>query len=397
MGKKHLRSGRFVRQSGNHQAFIPADLPPNPPLEFREDTLCLLNDAGLALGRLDGLTVNLPNPNMFLSMYVRKEALLSSQIEGTQASLDDILAYEAEKLERGDRHDTVEVINYIRAMNYGLERLEKLPICLRLIREIHETLLQGVLGQGKNPGDFRTSQNWIGSPGSTINTASFVPPPPHEMQNSLNSLERFIHKGKNLPSLIRCALIHAQFETIHPFLDGNGRIGRLLITLILYQEQVLHQPLLYLSYYFKANRQGYYDRLNAIRHDGAWEEWIDFFLKGVAEVADQATQTARRILKLRSEHEQIVQNARPRGARNALLLLDALYETPYMTPTMVCERLQVSQPTANGLLSVFRKHDLVREITGQRWRQVFGYEPYLALLREGTEPPQEDVDRAQSE
>jgi Fic family protein len=324
-------------------------------------------------------------------MYVRKEALLSSQIEGTQASLDDVLAFEAEKAERGEPFDVGEVVNYTNVMQHGLKRLNELPVCLRLIREIHAILLQGVRGEAKSPGKFRDNQNWIGNPGSTIDEASFIPPPPNEMQISLRDLEQFINKKHAIPSLVRCALIHAQFETIHPFLDGNGRVGRLLITFKLCEEKVLHQPLLYLSYYFKAHRQEYYDKLNAIRSNGQWEPWIDVFLRGVTEVSIQATNTARDILEMRSRHEQIVQQARPRGSSNGLRLLDMLYETPYVRAKSVCRKIGVSPPTANTLLSMFAKLELLREMTGQRWGQLFAYEPYLGLLRKGTEPTTEDV------
>lgn len=378
------RSGRYISQSTGYRAFLPNPLPPVPAVELDGEMQCALNDAALELGRLDGLTINLPNPDLFLSMYVRKEALLSSQIEGTQASLEDVLAYEAQA-NVGESNDAADVVNYVAAMNYGLERLRSLPLSLRLIREIHGKLLANSRGQEKRPGEFRTSQNWIGSSGSTIQNASFVPPPPHELPAALASLEKFVHSNEPIPALLRCALVHAQFETIHPFLDGNGRVGRLLITFLLCHDGILSRPLLYLSYYFKANRAEYYDRLNAVRFGGDWEGWLKFFLRGVIEVALQATATAKKVLELRREHMAIVTSARPKGATNALRLLDLLFDRPYQFSRLVSESLQVSTPTANALLSVFEQLGLVREMTQMSWGRVYSYHPYLELLREGTE------------
>ncbi|MEX0675776.1 MAG: Fic family protein [Pirellulales bacterium] len=345
---------------------------------------CLLNDAALELGRLDGLAINLPNPDLFLSMYVRKEALLSSQIEGTQASLDDVLAYEVQAQSHRSK-DAVEVVNYVRAMNYGLERLKTFPLSLRLIREIHGVMLEGVRGGEKLPGEFRKSQNWIGSAGSTIETADFVPPPPHEVQAALANFEKFLHSKLAIPALLRCALVHAQFETIHPFLDGNGRIGRLLITFLLCHDGVLRRPLLYLSYYFKIHRSEYYDRLNAVRFEGDWEGWLKFFLRGVVEVARQAAETAKRILDMRASHLETVRKARPKGSTNALRLLDLLYMAPYQSASATSETLKISVPTANSLLSTFQGIGILREVTQASWGRIYAYKPYLDLLREGTE------------
>lgn len=380
------RAGRFISQPTGYRAFIPAPLPPDPPLGFDEQSQCLLNDAALELGRLDGIAINLPNPDLFLSMYVRKEALLSSQIEGTQASLDDVLEYEVAADAYGHAEAT-EVVRYVRAMNYGLDRLrEKFPLSLRLIREIHRELLSDGRGSERMPGEFRSSQNWIGSAGSTIETASFVPPPPHEMTASLGDLERFIHGAESTPLLIRCALVHAQFETIHPFLDGNGRVGRLLVTFLLCHAGALRRPLLYLSYFFKSRRQEYYERLNAVRFDGDWEGWVKFFLTGVVEVARQAAGTAQRIVRLREGHRSLIGSAMPRAAMNALRLLDHLYGRPYATAASIVEAIGVSQPTANGLLGKLESAGIVQEVTKQAWRRVYVYQPYMDLLREGTEP-----------
>jgi Fic family protein len=340
------------------------------------------------LGRLEGLTVNLPNPNLFVSMYVRKEALLSSQIEGTQASLDDVLAYEVRRPDQPASQDAGEVVNYVRAMNFGLRRRATLPLSLRLIREIHAELLKGVRGgePTKLPGEFRTTQNWIGHPGCTLDQATFVPPPPHEMKAALYDLEKFLHSKRRLPVLVHCALAHAQFETIHPFVDGNGRVGRLLITFLLCHAGVLKRPLLYLSYYFKAHRQEYYDRLNAVRTAGDWEGWLRFLLRGVAEVAEQASQTAGQILALYQQHLRDIHRAFPRAAGSATRLLDHLFDRPYVTAASVSESLSVTAPTANKLIARFQGLGILRETTGQSYGRVFVFDPYLALLREGTQP-----------
>jgi Fic family protein len=380
------RAGRYVNQPTGYKAFIPSPLPPDPPLRTDDEIMALLGDAALALGRLDGLAVNLPNPDLFVSMYVRKEAVLSSQIEGTQATLEDVLAFEVEAAKEGIPADAAEVVNYVRAMSYGNRRLQTLPLSLRLIREIHRELMHGVRGSERLPGEFRTSQNWIGAPGSTLTDAAFVPPPPHEMTRALGDLEKFLHTPSPLPLLIRCALTHAQFETIHPFLDGNGRVGRLLITFMLCHGGALARPLLYLSYYFKANRNEYYDRLNRVRFEGDWEGWVRFFLRGVADVAKQAAETAMKILDLRARCDDKLRRAKIRGTATALRLLDQLFEHPVTTAATVMQWLDVSKPTANDLLATFEKARLLRETTGQARGRVFAFEAYLKLLRAGTEP-----------
>src|SRR6266567_3206731 len=291
------RAGRTIRQPEGYQAFIPTPLPPDPPLRFDSQLATVLAGAGTALGRLDGVAATLPNPELFVAMYVRREAVLSSQIEGTQSTLDDVLAFEIDSNHSKLPGDIEEVVNYINAMNYGLVRLQSLPLCLRLLREIHGRLLAGGRGSEKSPGEFRQSQNWIGGP--RLAEATFIPPPPHEMRAALGNLERFLHDADGLDPLIVCALAHAQFETIHPFLDGNGRVGRLLITFLLCHAKVLQRPVLYLSHYLKQHRASYYDRLMAIRTAGDWEGWLRFFLTGVGEVAREAEQTARGIVQLR--------------------------------------------------------------------------------------------------
>lgn len=380
------RAGRYFQQPTGYKAFVPNPLPPDPPLQLDEEIQCLLERAVMRLGRLEGLTIHLPNPDLFLSMYVRKEAVLSSQIEGTQASLDDVLAYEVQQPQLDN--DASEVVNYVQAMKYGLTRLATLPLSLRLIREVHAELLKDVRAGElvRTPGEFRTSQNWIGRPGCTLNEAIFVPPPPYEMNLALNELEKYLHDPAPLPTLVRCALVHAQFETIHPFLDGNGRAGRLLITLLLCQAGMLTQPLLYLSYYFKANRDEYYEWLNRVRTTGDWEGWVRFFLRGVAEVAEQAADTAMQIIALRRKHIEAIREAYPRASGNAVRLLDRCFEQPYFNAARCSDQLAVSVPTANSLVARLQKLGFLREVTGQSYGRVFAYEPYLALLREGTKP-----------
>lgn len=373
-----MRAGTLVRQPAGYTAFIPAPLPPDPPLSIDAEMLDLLSRADLALGRLDGATEVLPNPELFVAMYVRQEAVLSSQIEGTQASLADVLEYETAAARRNLPGDVGEVVNYVRAMDYGLARLEQLPLSLRLIREIHAELLKGVRGGERSPGEFRTSQNWIGQAGDTIETATFVPPPPLEMVRAMGELEKFLHAPIPMPILLKAGLVHAQFETIHPFLDGNGRMGRLLITFFLVQQKVLSRPLLYLSFFFKQHRDEYYDRLQAVRTRGDWEGWIKFFLRGVGTVGTQATDTARQILRMREEHRR--QLSQGRGAGNTLRLLDLLYEKPVVTAKNVQEGLGVTHPTANALLGQMVDAGLLDEVTGQTRNRLFVYRQYLSLF-----------------
>ena len=347
------------------------------------ELLQLLSEADQAIGRLDIVTERLPNPDVFVAMYVRKEAVLSSQIEGTQSSLVDLVEYEAQQATRGLPQDVGEVFNYVRAMNHGLARLPELPVSLRLIREIHALLLEGVRGQEHNPGEFRTSQNWVGPDKCPLSQATYVPPPPHEVLPALGDLERFIHDGTRMPILLKIGLIHAQFETIHPFGDGNGRMGRLLITFLLCERGVLQRPLLYLSYYLKRNRQEYYDRLTAIRTRGQWEEWLRFFLQGVLEVSREATDTARRVSELREEHRQLLQTRKAQLA-TSLLLLDLLYANPVVTVKRVRELLQVTNVYANKLVSQFAESGLLQQIGSGSRNRVFVYGEYLHLLSEGT-------------
>jgi Fic family protein len=374
------RAGRFVQQTTGYKAFIPAPLPPDPPLTYSGELQSLLSDADRNIGRLDALASMLPNPDLFVAMYVRHEAVLSSQIEGTQSTLEDVLAFEADALQSDTPKDVEEVVNYVRAMNHGLERLPDLPLSLRLLREIHAELMKGVRGGEKSPGEFRTSQNWIGGRGSSLRDAAFIPPPPHEVINVLGQLENFLHAERTRgPLLIRCGLAHAQFETIHPFLDGNGRVGRLLITLMLCEEKALSRPLLYLSLFLKAHRAEYYDRLTAIRMQGHWEQWLLFFLRGVSATALAASQTAKDIVSLRDKHRsEVAKNAK------ALTLLDHLFRYPTVSVNSVRKLMDCTFPTASKLITDFETRGWLQEMTGHERNRVWRYQPYLELFHRET-------------
>ena len=374
------RAGRYIQQTTGYRAFVPNPLPPDPPLTYSGELQTLLSDADRDLARLDAIASLLPNPDLFVAMYVRHEAVLSSQIEGTQSTLEDVLAFEADALRDDTPKDVEEVVNYVRAMNHGLARLPAFPLSLRLLREIHGELMHGARGGDKSPGEFRTSQNWIGGRGSTLANAAFVPPPPHELMNALGALERFLHEERaTVPLLVRCGLAHAQFETIHPFLDGNGRVGRLLITLMLCEHGALSRPLLYLSLYLKAHRAEYYDRLTAIRNQGHWEQWLVFFLRGVSVTARVATQTARDIVMLRDSHRvSVVKNAK------ALVLLDAMYRQPTVSVKRVAQVLSCTFPTAAKLVRDFEARGWLREVTGYGRNRLWRYQPYLDLFHRDT-------------
>ena len=379
---KLKRSGGYIQQASGYKAFIPSPLPPNPPIQFKGNLPKLLSEADRALARLDSLGDILPNVDLFIAMFVRKEAVLSSQIEGTQASLEDLFQYESgqspEKV-----NDVDEVVNYIKALNYGMERLDTLPMSNRLIKEIHEVLLKGVRGAMKTPGEFKRTQNWIGPQGSSLADASFVPPPPHEAVTAMGELEKHLHRDNDYPALINCALIHYQFESIHPFLDGNGRLGRLLITFYLYWKGILHKPLLYLSYFFKKNRQEYYDRLTMVRNSGNYEQWIEFFLKGVAEVSDLAIETAKKILELQTSHRNLLWQKKI-SSPLAVGLLEKLFYTPYMSVKNVAEAFSISYQAASLLVNQFEKHGILKETTGKKRDKLYVYKQYIDILSEGT-------------
>jgi Fic family protein len=343
------------------------------------DILAVLSRADIALGRLDGILKVIPDPDFFVAMYVRREAVLSSQIEGTQSTLEDLLEVELEPDARDPLSDVGDIVNYIRAMSYGLRRLEELPLSLRLIREIHDELLTDGRGSQATPGEFRTSQNWIGPAGAPLNRATFVPPPVPDMMEALSNFEFFLHDDEERPPLIEAGLAHAQFETIHPFLDGNGRVGRLLITFLLVHRGVLRRPLLYLSYFLKLHRAEYYDRLMDVRRRGDWEGWLRFFLTGVAETADEATLTAERIFELRERHRTLVMEE---TGPNGLKLLSALFRRPLINVNVATRELEVTFPTANRLVGRFEELGLLVEVTGQRRSRMFRYEPYVRLFDE---------------
>jgi Fic family protein len=373
-------SGKYIQQLEGYAAFIPQNLPPLPPVEIDDEMRSLLSRADRALGRLDGSIEALPNAELFVFMYVRKEATLSSQIEGTQASLGDVLEVEAQLFDPTRPNDTEEILNYVAALTYGLERLETLPLSLRLIREIHERLMQGVRGQHATPGEFRTSQNWIGPQGATLKTATFVPPPQKDLPALLGALEAYMHASDHTPLLVRLGLIHAQFETLHPFLDGNGRMGRLLITFLLCQQGALFKPVLYLSHYLKRHRSRYYDLLQAVRDTGDWEGWLKFFLTGVHEVANEASETARKIVQMREAHRQALIDNLGRGAGNGLKLLESLYQAPLFTVAKVAGLLAISSQAANSLTDRMVDLGLVAEATGNRRNRVFRYDPYVRIF-----------------
>lgn len=378
------RAGAYQKQPTDYLAFIPRSLPPTPPLRIDPAMLLLLSEADRALGRLDGAADTLPNPDLFVFMYVRKEAVLSSQIEGTQASLMDVLEFEADAAKPGNPQDVEEVVNYIGAMNYGLARLKELPLSLRLIREIHASLMQGVRGGNKDPGEFRRSQNWVGPAGSNLKRAIYVPPPPVQMLEALNNLEIFLHGGDPMPVLIKAGLAHSQFETIHPFLDGNGRMGRLLITFLLCQSTVLKRPLLYLSFYFKQHRKEYYDRLQSVREYGDWEGWLKFFLRGVTQVSEEATQTSRHIVSLREQHRELIRVRTRKGASTALALLEKLYFRPVVSVQRITELTGLTYANANNLAKDFVNIGLLKETTGAKRNRSFAYKPYLDLFKDVT-------------
>lgn len=386
----HRTTGHYVTGSlagSRYEAFIPSPLPPDPPLDFaRPDLVARKERADQALGRLDGITLMLPDPELFLYQYVRKEALLSSQIEGTQSSLSDLLLYEVDAAPGVPIDDVEEVSNYVAALNHGLRRLrdDDFPLSLRLLREMHALLLQGGRGANKQPGEFRKGQVWLG--GASPALARFVPPPPDALPAVLADFERFLHApSEQIPPLIKAALAHVQFETIHPFSDGNGRLGRLLIALILCSEQVLREPSLYLSLYFKRYRADYYDRLDAVRTSGDWEGWLGFFLDGVADTARQAVETAQRLLALLARDRARVAALGSR-AGNVGLVFEQFARRVVLTVPQVAPQLPLSAPTIRAAVRALEGLGIVNELTGQQRHRVFAYQAYLDILSEGAQP-----------
>jgi Fic family protein len=380
--------GKLVVQGGSPEpfkSFVPHPLPPEPPIEFGPGLLDLMEKANLALGRLDGLARLLPDLQLFLYFYVRKEAVLSSQIEGTQSSLSDLLLFESKEVPGVPLNDVQEVSSYVAALQFGLKKLRQdFPMSLRLMRDIHRVLLSKGRGENKEPGEFRKSQNWIG--GTRPGNAVYVPPPRDDVAPLMGQLEKFYHEQKGLPVLVKAALLHVQFESIHPFLDGNGRLGRLLITLMLVGDGVLVEPLLYLSLYFKQHRTAYYDLLQKVRLDGDWEEWLTFFFTAVLETAQQAVNTAHQVLKVFGrDRSRIDKLGRIRGS--AILLHNLLHERPYLSIPAASKQLRLSQPAVTKAMKALQQLGIVDESSGRAWKRVFVYSSYLKIMTEGTERP----------
>jgi len=367
-------AGKVIRTSEGYHAFIPAPLPPK--FTYDAELALALSRADAALSELSGLGRLLPNPHLLIAPYVRREAVLSSRIEGTRASLSDVLLDEmGDDAARRGATDVHEVRNYINALEFGVKRLESLPLSLRLTRELHARLMKGVRGDRATPGEFRRSQNWIGPAGSTPVTAAYVPPPPREMASALADWEKFLHQRDKMPDLIQCAFMHEQFEAIHPFLDGNGRVGRLLITLFLIERGRLSQPLLYLSAYIEDHRQDYYDLLQRTRTHGDWNAWLRFFLTGVAEMAQDAMSRARELMELREKFRKRLAD-KPR----ALALLDELFVNPYVTVARAELALKVSNPTARQAVALLQKHRMLKEVSGRQWGKLYLAQPILDVI-----------------
>ena len=368
------------------RAFVPSPLPPEPPVEWSPSLRERFDQALLALGRLDSVSVLLPDTSLFLYMYVRKEAVLSSQIEGTQSSLSDLLLFELDQQPGVPLDDVQEVSNYVAALNHGLKRLkEGFPLSLRLLRETHEILLSKGRGSDRMPGEFRRSQNWIG--GTRPGNAIFVPPPADQLPDCMGKLELFLHdQPERTPVLLKAALAHLQFESIHPFLDGNGRLGRLLITLLLCSEKILKEPMLYLSLYFKTHRQRYYELLNNVRLTGDWESWIEFFADAVVDTATQAVDTAQRLMKLASEDGTRI-NKLGRVAGSVHQVHRILLQRPIASSNWLQEKTQLSPATINTCLNQLEGIGIVRELTGKKRNRLYAYSHYIDVMDQGTEPP----------
>lgn len=384
---KTRESGIFIKTStvGEEvKSFIPHPLPPMPPLQLNMDDLDLLEKANRALGRLDGLATLLPETSLFIYLYVRKEAVLSSQIEGTQSSLSDLLLFESQEVPGVPLDDVQEVSNYIAALEFGLQRLQEIPLCIRLVKEIHEILLSKGRGSAKQPGEFRHSQNWIG--GTRPGNATFVPPPPENVMDCMGALEKFWHnQPTRLPTLLKAALSHVQFETIHPFLDGNGRLGRLLITLLLCMEGALSQPILYLSLYFKLHRSVYYEHLQNVRLEGRWEEWIRFFLEGVILTAEQAVKAAQSIIDLFAKDRRRLEDL-GRASGSAIRVHEAMQRKPMLSISQATKMLGLSHPTIATAFQRMEEMGIIREVTGRQRDRLFVYDAYVQLFEEGTQP-----------
>ena len=376
-------SGMVMKTAPGYWAFVPNPLPPS--IEYDPETVRLLSEADRGMGNLAGIGQLLPNPHLLIAPYVRREAVLSSRIEGTQASLSDLLYFEAAEEEPPRAPDVREVQNYVRAMEYGIQRLEELPLSLRLVREIHARLMRRVRGEGAKPGEFRQNQNWIGPPGCSLAEATFVPPPVPEMTTALNDWEKFLHEAKDIPPLVQCALMHYQFEAIHPFLDGNGRVGRLLITFFLCEREHLPQPLLYLSAFFERYRDEYYARLLEVSRSGDWRGWIQFFLRGLATQASDAAANSQRILALQQQYrEQLLKH---KATPTARAIADELFINPYVTARGLAKRLRSSFPTVQAAIYQMVQVGILREVTGRKRNRIYCAEELLRTIEgEPTRP-----------
>jgi len=376
--KKKNRAGTYINQGNQVKAFIPEPLPPE--IAYDRELRNLLSKADRAIAKLDGTASVLPNAEWFIYIFVRKEALLSSQIEGTQATMEGFLAYENDIKTDENPEDLEEVVNYIKAMNYGLDRLKYFPLSLRLFKEIHNILLNGVRGTAKTPGEFRRTQNWIGPNGAPLKMATFVPPPPQLVTEQMGGIENFIHQNDDIPPFIKIALIHAQFESIHPFLDGNGRLGRLLITFYLCWKEVLASPTFYMSYYFKTNKERYYDLLMAVRNEGDWEKWIKFFLNGVIDTSNEGLHTARSIIQLKEQYENAL-DLRENNHKNAHRLLKHLFDTPFITRKDIQESFGISYTQTKSLTEQFVDMGILKEITGKSRYKKYMFKKYVDIIK----------------
>lgn len=364
----------------SYQSFVPSPLPPTPPIEVNEEMVDFLIKANSQLAVLESVATRIPNVALFISMYVRKEALMSSQIEGTQATLEDVLD---PMIEVNIKRNVADVINYIKATEFAINRLKEFPLCNRLLRETHAVLMEGVRGQERNPGEFRHSQNWIGGQGSTLKNARYIPPSPEDMKEAMSELEKYINSDDNMDGLIRVAIIHYQFETIHPFLDGNGRIGRLLITLFLLEKKILTTPALYISYFLKKNRVEYYDRMMEVRNKGNYEQWVKFFLLAIIESADDAISTIDKLTVLHNKNVAVI-SGMGRAAKNTMLVFDYLEANPIIEIGKTAESLGIAFNTASGAIRRLTDVGILKQTANASRNRIFAYEDYLAILRKGT-------------
>ena len=363
-----------------YKSFVPNPLPPSPPIELPEDIIALLVEANSQLAVLESVATRIPNVELFVSMYVRKEALMSSQIEGTQATLEDVLD---PMLDANTNRNVADVVNYIKATEFAINRLQALPLCNRLIKETHAVLMEGVRGQEKSPGEFRYSQNWIGGQGSTLKNARYIPPSPDDMLDAMSDLEKYINADDDLDALIRAALVHYQFETIHPFLDGNGRVGRLLITLFLMEKRVLSTPALYISYFLKKNRVEYYDRMTEVRTKGNYEQWVKFFLQAIMESAEDATATIDELIALHDANVSVISKL-GRASKNVMLVFNYLESNPIIEIRKTSEALGITFNTTSSAVNRLVDADILVQTSNNSRNRTFAYEAYLDILRKGT-------------